>query len=111
MVLANLWPFLGKVIEQVMVDQLQTDLEETDYLDPYQSGCRLSFGIKTVLITLLDDLYWEAGQGKCIPVGSYSSISRHPEALPGHAYSISGSSIGDVACKCIMRSKSKAMAK
>ena len=37
-------PFLGKVLEQVVAGQLQTLLDETDYLDPFQSGFRPGFG-------------------------------------------------------------------
>ncbi|KAF7251094.1 28S ribosomal protein S6, mitochondrial, partial [Varanus komodoensis] len=33
-------PFLGKVLEQVVAGQLQALLEETDYLDSFQSGFR-----------------------------------------------------------------------
>ena len=50
-------PFLVKLIERVVADQLQTFLEESDTLDPFQSGT------KTVLVTLLDDLLKEVDQG------------------------------------------------
>ncbi|KAF7247658.1 RNA-directed DNA polymerase from mobile element jockey [Varanus komodoensis] len=33
-------PFLGKVLERVVAGQLQALLDETDYLDPFQSGFR-----------------------------------------------------------------------
>lgn len=39
-------PFLGKVIEKMVVWQRQRILDETDYLNPFQSGFRLSMGQK-----------------------------------------------------------------
>lgn len=43
--------------------QLQTILDEADYLAPFQLGFRPGFGIETTLITLMDDLYqeWDGG--------------------------------------------------
>ncbi|KAF7234895.1 hypothetical protein EYD10_18221 [Varanus komodoensis] len=49
-------PFLGKVLEQVVVGQLQALLDETDYLDPFQSGFRLGYGTESDLVALYDDL-------------------------------------------------------
>ena len=43
--------------------QLQTLLEETDYLDPFQSGFRSGFGTETALVTLYDDLCQEKDRG------------------------------------------------
>ncbi|KAF7238948.1 N-terminal EF-hand calcium-binding protein 3 [Varanus komodoensis] len=37
-------PFLGKVLERVVAGQLQALLDETDYLDPFQSGFRPGYG-------------------------------------------------------------------
>ncbi|XP_061466651.1 uncharacterized protein LOC133377174 [Rhineura floridana] len=56
-------PFLGKVLERVVADQLQTLLDETDYLDPFQSGFRPGFGTETALVALYDDLCWEKDRG------------------------------------------------
>ena len=39
---ANL-PYLDKVLEQVVAGQLQALLDETDFLDPFQSGFRPGF--------------------------------------------------------------------
>ena len=39
--------------------QLHGFLDETDYLDPFQSGFRSDYGIETASVTLVDDLYLE----------------------------------------------------
>ena len=39
-----------------MAGQLQALLDETDFLDPFQSGFRLGFGTETALVALYDDL-------------------------------------------------------
>ena len=49
-------PYLGKVLERVVAGQLQALLDETDFLDPFQLGFRLGFGMETALVTLYDDL-------------------------------------------------------
>ncbi|KAF7249722.1 RNA-directed DNA polymerase from mobile element jockey [Varanus komodoensis] len=49
-------PFLGKVLERVVAGQLQAHLDETDYLDPFQSGCRPGYGTESALVALYDDL-------------------------------------------------------
>ena len=63
-VLANYWPVsnvpsLGKLIEWVMASQLQGVLEETDYLDVFQSGFSPDYARETALVTLVNDLRWE----------------------------------------------------
>ena len=57
-VLDNYWPvsnipFLGKVLEHVVISQLQGFLEEVDYLDAFQSA----------LVALVDDLRQELDRG------------------------------------------------
>uniref|UniRef100_A0A8D2J284 Reverse transcriptase domain-containing protein n=1 Tax=Varanus komodoensis TaxID=61221 RepID=A0A8D2J284_VARKO len=52
-------PFLGKVLERVVAGQLQALLDETDYLDPFQSGFRPGYGTESALVALYDDLCWE----------------------------------------------------
>ncbi|KAF7239258.1 hypothetical protein EYD10_14085 [Varanus komodoensis] len=44
--------FLGKVLERVVVGQLQALLDETDYLDPFQSGFRPGYGTESALVAL-----------------------------------------------------------
>ncbi|KAF7246760.1 Reelin [Varanus komodoensis] len=56
-------PFLGEVLEQVVAGQLQALLEETDYLDPFQSGFRPGYGTESALVTLYDDLCRERARG------------------------------------------------
>ncbi|KAF7250327.1 Microtubule-associated serine/threonine-protein kinase 4 [Varanus komodoensis] len=55
-------PFLGKVLERVVAGQLQALLEETDYLDPFQSGFRSGYGTESALVALYNDLCRE-GRG------------------------------------------------
>ncbi|KAF7235229.1 Protein TANC1 [Varanus komodoensis] len=49
-------PFLGKVLERVVAAQLQSLFDETDYLDPFQSGFRPGYGTESALVALYDDL-------------------------------------------------------
>ena len=56
-------PFLGKVIERAIANQLQTFLEETSALDPFQSGFRPGHGTETALVALLDDFRRHLDQG------------------------------------------------
>ncbi|KAF7236814.1 Extracellular calcium-sensing receptor [Varanus komodoensis] len=56
-------PFLGKVLERVVAGQLQALLDETDYLDPFQSGFRPGYGTESALVALYDDLCREKYRG------------------------------------------------
>ncbi|KAF7245360.1 RNA-directed DNA polymerase from mobile element jockey [Varanus komodoensis] len=56
-------PFLGKVLERVVAGQLQAFLDETDYLDPFQSGFRPGYGTESALVALYDDLCREKDRG------------------------------------------------
>lgn len=54
-VLANykagfIWPFLGKVIEQVLAEQLQGFLNHVFVLDLFRADCKLAFGTETTLV-------------------------------------------------------------
>ena len=44
------------MIEWAATDQLQTFLEETSVLDPFQSGFRPGHGVEMALVALMDDL-------------------------------------------------------
>ena len=46
-----------------MAGQLQALLDETDFLDPFQSGFRPGFGTETALVALFDDLCQERDRG------------------------------------------------
>ncbi|KAF7236044.1 putative RNA-directed DNA polymerase from transposon BS [Varanus komodoensis] len=56
-------PFLGKLLERVVVGQLQALLDETDYLDPFQFGFRPGYGTESALVSLYDDLCREKDRG------------------------------------------------
>ncbi|KAF7246401.1 Matrix metalloproteinase-16 [Varanus komodoensis] len=55
--------FLGKVLERVVAGQLQALLDETDYLDPFQSGFRPGYSTESALVALYDDLCREKDRG------------------------------------------------
>ncbi|KAF7249253.1 putative RNA-directed DNA polymerase from transposon BS, partial [Varanus komodoensis] len=56
-------PFLGKVLERVVAGQLQALLDETDYLDPFQSSFRPGYGTESALVALYNDLCREKDRG------------------------------------------------
>ncbi|KAF7238180.1 Complement C1q-like protein 3 [Varanus komodoensis] len=56
-------PFLGKVLERVVAGQLQALLNETDYLDPFQSSFRPRYGTESALVALYNDLCREKDRG------------------------------------------------
>ncbi|KAF7235683.1 putative RNA-directed DNA polymerase from transposon BS [Varanus komodoensis] len=54
---------LGRVLERVVAGQLQALLDETDYLDPFQSGFRPGYGTESALVALYNDLCREKDRG------------------------------------------------
>uniref|UniRef100_A0A670I2H7 Reverse transcriptase domain-containing protein n=1 Tax=Podarcis muralis TaxID=64176 RepID=A0A670I2H7_PODMU len=56
-------PFLGKVIERAVAEQLGRFLDETSALDPFQSGFRAGHGTETALVALTDDLRRQLDRG------------------------------------------------
>lgn len=43
-------------MNKVVMQQLQSDLDEADQLDHFQSGSRFRHGTEIILLMLLDDL-------------------------------------------------------
>lgn len=43
--------------------QLQRFLDDADYLNPFQSGLRLAYGMETALVVLVDDLRRDLDRG------------------------------------------------
>ena len=73
------------MLEPVVAEQLQVLLDETDYLDPFQSGFRPGYGMETVLVTLFDYLCWEKDR-EFIPVdslGPLNGFEHHQPWCPG----------------------------
>uniref|UniRef100_A0A803TYG3 Reverse transcriptase domain-containing protein n=1 Tax=Anolis carolinensis TaxID=28377 RepID=A0A803TYG3_ANOCA len=56
-------PYLGKVLEHVVASELQGFLDDTDFLDPAESGFRPGHGTETTLVALVDDLRRELDRG------------------------------------------------
>ena len=66
--------FLSKVVERVVVDQLQALLDETNALDPLQLGFRTHHGMETALVALFDDLLREDVTHPSSPVCSSTQL-------------------------------------
>ena len=50
-------PFWGKVIEREVAFQLQAVLDDTDFLDTFQTIFRAGYGVETTMVALVDDLH------------------------------------------------------
>lgn len=57
-------PFIGKVIEKVVFNQLSKFLNSIDYLDDFQSGFRTHNSTKTALIKILKYIRLNTDTGK-----------------------------------------------
>ncbi|XP_058032614.1 uncharacterized protein LOC131195008 [Ahaetulla prasina] len=55
--------FVAKVVESVVAHQLPRYLDETVYLDPFQSGFQPGYSTETALVALVDDLWRTRGRG------------------------------------------------
>lgn len=91
--LRNYWPILdvpllGKLIEHVVSSQLGGG-GRMDYLNPFQSGFKPSFGMESTLVTLVDDfrkyLDRESGGDKGSPFRSLHSFWFHKPYYPSGA--------------------------
>ncbi len=56
-------PFLAKVLELVVVSQLQTHLYTNSLLEPFQSGFRSGNSMETALVRVLNDFLIIADSG------------------------------------------------
>ncbi len=57
-------PFIGKIIEKVVFNQLNKYLRSNGYLDNFQSGFRTYHSKNTVLINMIHDICFNSDSGK-----------------------------------------------
>ena len=59
-------PFISKVLEKVVLDQLNEFLQENNLLNPHQSGYRVGHSCETLLMGMFDDLLQEMDKGNVV---------------------------------------------
>ncbi len=57
-------PFIGKIIEKVVFNQLNKYLNSNGYLDNFHSGFRAHHSTETVLIKIINDIRFNSDSGK-----------------------------------------------
>ncbi len=57
-------PFIGKIIERVVFNQLNKCLNSTGFLDNFKSGFRVHDNTETVLIKIINDIPLNSDSGK-----------------------------------------------
>lgn len=68
----SILPFLSKVLESIVFDQLTEYLRENDFLDPCQFACRRNSSMQACIIRMVDDIRLAADRRK---VTIFSSTS------------------------------------
>ncbi len=58
------FPFIGKIIEKVVFNQLNNYLNSNGYLDNFQSGFRAHHSTEAALIKIINDIRFNSNFGK-----------------------------------------------